>query len=119
MTPAAMLLSLAERANLLYFSFDLNTQRFTYWNTSFISFIGMDGNELQPNTLLPMIHPEDQQYIISQYRGLLQGRLVHDVECRFVRGNHERWLRMNPFLFAEKGRIYWLAMQKILPYIKA
>lgn len=98
-----MLLSLAERANLLFFSFDLTSQRFTYQNAAFDHFFGLSGNQYQPDALLAIVHSEDLQFITSQYQSLLEGKTFHDVECRFVRGNHERWLRINPFLSTTDG----------------
>lgn len=103
MTPTAMLLSLAERANLLFFSFDLTAGRFTYVNPAFASFFSLEKEVFETDTLFAMVHTEDQKHIISQYKALLEEKPIRDMESRFEIGNNERWLRINPFLSTENG----------------
>lgn len=103
MIPAAMLHALAERTNLLVFAYDLGSGHFTYVNSAFTSFFGLEEGELQSDTLLGTVHPEDQEYITSKFKALLAEKTVQDVECRFVKGGNERWLRIDPFFSGEEG----------------
>jgi two-component system sensor histidine kinase VicK len=103
MDSSAMLLALAGRSSLLFFCFDLVNVRFTYVNDAFVSFFGLNDNQLQPDTVLSMVHSEDQQHIASTLKALLEGNLFQNVECRIVRGGNERWLRITPFLLVDDG----------------
>lgn len=48
-----------------------------------------------------MVYPEDKSYVESNIRDCLQGKVVSDLEFRVLRGDHQLWLRMNPYLYQE------------------
>jgi two-component system sensor histidine kinase VicK len=99
------LFSLTEVSDQLYFSYHLEENRFVYLNPAFIDFFDLDVEPTVP-LLLAMVHPEDQKYVASQCEACLSGDIVKEVECRIVRGQSERYIRIFPYLIGEAtGRL--------------
>ncbi len=100
MTPSAALSKLAEDSGLLFFSYDLTTSRFLYLNPAFKDFFNVP-DDVAPATLLEMVHPEDHNYLSAKLQEYLDEKGAQPVECRIIRGDHERWLRIHPRLLKE------------------
>jgi two-component system sensor histidine kinase VicK len=94
---------LAERSSQLYFSYHLVDNRFVYLNPAFQDFL--DCTETTPTVplLLAMVHPEDQEYVTSQCLACVEGKAIEEIECRIVRGDEQRNLRIFPYLITEQG----------------
>jgi len=92
--------SLTELSCQLYFSYSLGEKRFVYLNPAFNEFFDLDAEPTVP-LLLAMVHPEDQEYVASQCVACMTGNVVKDVECRIVRGESERYIRIFPYLIRE------------------
>lgn len=99
------LYSLTETSCQLYFSYDLDENRFVYLNPAFIDFFDFHVEPTVP-LLLAMVHQEDQEYVIAQCHACLSGEIVKDVECRIIRGDSQRYIRVFPYLIREgEGRL--------------
>lgn len=94
------LYSLTEASCQLYFSYNLEEDRFVYLNPAFIDFFDFRVEPTVP-LLLAMVHPEDQEYVASQCKACLSGDIVKDVECRIVRGESQRYIRISSYLIKE------------------
>jgi two-component system sensor histidine kinase VicK len=101
--PSTPLLYLAERSNELFFIYDLIQKQFTYMNPTCISFFGLKDHNIKAKELLKSVHPEDQEYVLSQFKICIDGQMVVDAECRIRRGKYERWLSITPFVSTENG----------------
>jgi two-component system sensor histidine kinase VicK len=101
--PSIPLLYLAERSNELFFIYDLIQKQFTYMNPTCISFFGLKDHNIKAKELLKSVHPEDQEYVLSQFKICIDGQTVVDAECRIRRGKYERWLSITPFVSTENG----------------
>lgn len=101
--PSIPLLYLAERSNELFFIYDLIQKQFTYMNPTCISFFGLKDHNIKAKELLKSVHPEDQEYVLSQFKTCIDGQTVVDAECRIRRGKYERWLSITPFVSTENG----------------
>lgn len=101
--PSTPLLYLAERSNELFFIYDLIQKQFTYMNPTCISFFGLKDHNIKAKELLKSVHPEDQEYVLSQFKTCIDGQTVVDAECRIRRGKYERWLSITPFVSTENG----------------
>lgn len=101
--PSIPLLYLAERSNELFFIYDLIQKQFTYMNPTCISFFGLKDHNIKAKELLKSVHPEDQEYVLSQFKICIDGQMVVDAECRIRRGKYERWLSITPFVSTENG----------------
>lgn len=97
---ADTLYSLTEVSCQLYFSYDLEENHFVYMNPAFIDFFDFNVEPTVP-LLLAMVHPEDQEYAIGQCNACLSGEVVKDIECRIVRGESQRYIRVFPYLIRE------------------
>jgi two-component system sensor histidine kinase VicK len=110
------LYSLTEASDQLYFSYHLEENRFSYLNPAFIDFFDLDVEPTVP-LLLAMVHPEDQKYVISQCEACLSGNTVGSVECRVVRGESQRYIRVFPYLITEAaGRFFMGCAEDITTY---
>jgi two-component system sensor histidine kinase VicK len=87
-------LYLIERSASLFFIYDCKQERFTYMNSSCTDFFDLESAEIEPSVLRHLVHPEDQQYVLSRLDACLDGQIVPDFECRIQRGTHLRWLRI-------------------------
>lgn len=103
MKPPALLYSLAEHSDFLFFSYDLRAGWFTYVNPVCSTFFGLNTDKPKPDDLWPAVHPDDQDYFTSKLATLLDGKLNESVECRFVRGSHQRILRIHAYVIKENG----------------
>lgn len=92
---------LAERINVLLFTFDMRAERFTFMNAACITFFNLDSPDVELTELIEMIHPDDQLYVLSKFKAFLNQELVENVEFRVRRGAYERWLRITPYLITE------------------
>jgi two-component system sensor histidine kinase VicK len=92
---------LAERSSELYFIYDLTHQKFNYMNATCLSFFDLDSFDVQPDLIFEMIHPDDRIYLNAKVGSCLAGETVTDIECRVIRGNNERWLRIKPTVINE------------------
>ena len=101
--PSTPLLYLADRSNELFFIYDLIQKQFTYMNPTCISFFGLKDHNIKAKELLKSVHPEDQEYVLSQFKTCIDGQTVVDAECRIRRGKYERWLSITPFVSTENG----------------
>lgn len=101
--PSIPLLYLAERSNELFFIYDLIQKQFTYMNPTCISFFCLKDHNIKAKELLKSVHPEDQEYVLSQFKTCIDGQTVVDAECRIRRGKYERWLSITPFVSTENG----------------
>jgi len=101
--PSTPLLYLADRSNELFFIYDLIQKQFTYMNPTCISFFGLKDHNIKAKELLKSVHPEDQEYVLSQFKICIDGQMVVDAECRIRRGKYERWLSITPFVSTENG----------------
>jgi two-component system sensor histidine kinase VicK len=101
--PSTHLLYLADRSNELFFIYDLIQKQFTYMNPTCISFFGLKDHNIKAKELLKSVHPEDQEYVLSQFKTCIDGQTVVDAECRIRRGKYERWLSITPFVSTENG----------------
>lgn len=110
------LYSLTEASCQLYFSYHLDEDRFVYLNPACIDFFDLSVEPTVP-LLLAMVHPEDQKYIASQLEACLSGEIIKDVECRIVRGESQRYLRIFPYLITETtGRLLMGYAEDITSY---
>ena len=103
MTPSAALLRWSEQSCLFFFSYDVTNRRIIYLNPAFQDFFGQSESLVDYSVLLAMVHPDDQQYVKFKISDCLQGLAVPEIECRIVRGNQHRWLRINPYLSKSDG----------------
>ncbi len=95
------LLLLTESSVQLYFSFDLDKNRFDYINPAFKRFFNIEDLSMPIPFLLAFVHPEDQGYIADQVCSCLAGQAVKKVECRIVTGTQIRHLRISAHLLSE------------------
>jgi two-component system sensor histidine kinase VicK len=97
------LLLLTQRSDQLYFSYHLANNHFVYLNPAFEDFFDITDTTPTVPLLLAMVHPEDQEYVISKFTACLEGKIAEDLECRIVRGQEQRYLRVFPYLITEGG----------------
>lgn len=110
------LYSLTESSDQLYFSYHLDENRFVYLNPAFIDFFDFDVEPTVP-LLLAMVHPEDQSYIVSQCEACLSGDTVKEIECRIVRGESQRYIRVFPYLIRQAtGNLFMGCAEDITTY---
>jgi two-component system sensor histidine kinase VicK len=112
------LLYLAERSSELFLTFDLKSGRFTYMNPTCVEFFDLDNKEIDSKLLLRMIHVDDQKHILTNLNRCIAGETVADVECRFERGVHHRWLRITPFLSSENDKMLLIVQAEDITLIK-
>lgn len=72
-------------------------------NPTFVEFFNLRSIEISPRLLLNMIHLEDRRYVLTKLKACTDGQAVGDVECRVVRAENERWLRITVHLASEAG----------------
>jgi two-component system sensor histidine kinase VicK len=104
MNTSNYLLYLAERSSELFLIFDLKSGGFTYMNPSCVEFFNLDNHNIDSKLLLGTIHVEDQNYVLTNLEWCIAGEVISDLECRIVRGKHQRWLRITPFLSNENNQ---------------
>ncbi|PRY55197.1 two-component system sensor histidine kinase VicK [Arcticibacter pallidicorallinus] len=110
------LYSLTEASDQLYFSYHVEENRFIYLNPAFIDFFDLDVQPTIP-LLLAMVHPEDQKYVASQCEACLSGNTVGNLECRIVRRESQRYIRIFPYLITEaSGRLLMGCAEDITTY---
>jgi two-component system sensor histidine kinase VicK len=112
------LLYLAERSSELFLTFDLKSGRFTYMNPTCIEFFDLDNKDIDSTLLLQMIHVNDQNHVGTNLDRCIAGEVISDIECRIVRGIHQRWLRITPFLFNENDQLVLIAQAEDITTIK-
>jgi two-component system sensor histidine kinase VicK len=95
---------LVERSTELFLSFDLESNNFTYMNSSCKSFFNLEFHDVKVLQLLNMINLEDRRYVVDKVKSCIAGELITDIECRINRGENFRWLRVNPFLSNKNGK---------------
>ena len=88
---------LAERTSMLLFVYNLNQARFTFMNPSCLDFFRLENNDVSTAELLEMISNDDQEYVVSKYNALMEGKLQEDIEFRVQHGEHQRWLRISAY----------------------
>jgi two-component system sensor histidine kinase VicK len=90
---------LAKRSGQLFFCFDASNGRLVFSNPAFNDFFALEKGTDTYHALLNRVHPEDKAYITSKVADCLSGKTLKNIECRFVRGKNERWLRITPYLY--------------------
>jgi two-component system sensor histidine kinase VicK len=103
MDVSSSLFYLAERSSELFFVFDLKTSEFQYMNPRCLEFFDLESIDVDAKLLFDKIHPDDQEYVLTNLRNCIDGQTVADVECRVLRGNYERFLSITPFFINEEG----------------
>jgi two-component system sensor histidine kinase VicK len=103
MQPPNNISLLTQRSSQLYFSYNIVNECFVYINPAFEDFFNLIDTVPTVALLLAMVHPEDQDYIIAQCKACLAGISIEDVECRVVRGEAQRTLRIFPHLIHDEG----------------
>jgi len=96
-------LHLAERSSNLSLAYDLSSGQFKYMNPACISFFGLESEVVKADLLLSKVHPDDQKYVLDKLNACIDGKIIDEVECRFIRGKYQRWLRISPHLILENG----------------
>ena len=94
---------LADRSDVLLFTFDTVLNRFTFMNQAFQSFFGLENIDTEPVTLLEMIAPDDQMYVLSKFNAFLKQQVIEQVEFRVRRGQYQKWLRVTPYIIDENS----------------
>jgi len=107
-SPVAFLQTLSERADAVFFAYDIAAKRFTYLNAAFERVWRKTRKSIMdtPDTLFKTIHPEDKAHVLKAYQELLDGTLLHDIEFRIkLRNDNERWVCVKPMLQEEPALI--------------
>ena len=81
---ATLLLPFLECDQRIYYAFSLTHKRFEYLSPFFDSFFGLDQNQIRPDQLFAMIHPDDRTFLRASYLQLKPGRLKRDLEFRIT-----------------------------------
>jgi two-component system sensor histidine kinase VicK len=87
-------------------------------NPSCVEFFNLDNKDIDSKFLLRTIHVDDQQYVLTNLEKCIAGEVISDVECRVVRGIHQRWLRITPFLSNENNQRVLIAQAEDITIIK-
>ncbi|TGD78482.1 PAS domain-containing sensor histidine kinase [Hymenobacter wooponensis] len=84
---ATLFRPLAERGQLLYFVYHLESGRVVYASASCQTVLGVEPEELNSELphILARLHPDDVSYAQTRLGHLRQGRFVEDVEVRLVK----------------------------------
>ena len=107
-SPYAFVPTLIERAESIYFSYDIATMCFTYLNPAFEKVWHKTRKSVldNPALLLKTIHPEDKAHVRTIYQELLEGTLVPEIEFRIkLRDQTERWVCVRPIRQEEPAAI--------------
>jgi two-component system, OmpR family, sensor histidine kinase VicK len=93
--------TIAEQSPNANFVFDLDAKQLVYVNHAFKVLTGVDNENLSAPAMLKLVHPEDREHLISNFRQLLDGVNKPTIEFRLqMNGNDEKWIRLTPFLFS-------------------
>lgn len=106
---------LANKTNLPIFVYEVEQRQFSYQNPAFEkSFNLPTGITIQPDSLLHMVHPEDQQYLTEAYCLFVTGEESEEIEFRIeLPEQEERWVCLTALLFREKT-----GKQRIIGYME-
>lgn len=96
--PSSLLITLAENDPRLYFAFDINSKQFIYANPAFEAFFQIKYNEASAESLLAMVHPEDQGYVKENVNKLAPGGFKNNISFSMqLPEKKECFLRLNLF----------------------
>ncbi|RDC58663.1 PAS domain-containing protein [Adhaeribacter pallidiroseus] len=101
-------LALAEKADLVFFSYDLATKHFTYLNPAFEKVWHTSRQSIRQNPLqlFKTVHSEDKLHVQGAYLDLRNGVLVEPIEFRIqVRHHPVRWISLKALLQEEPEAI--------------
>lgn len=95
---------LTERSNLLFFSYDLNENKFDYLNAAFELLFRVTSNKVTVEKLWELVHPEDKEYVKKGFFELKSREDKVDGEFRIRINSKEYWLRLHAFYIKENHR---------------
>jgi two-component system, OmpR family, sensor histidine kinase VicK len=107
-SPLTFLHTLSERADAVFFSYDIAESCFAYLNPAFEKVWCKTRKSVleNPAAMLKTIHPEDKPHVKQIYQELLEGVIIREFEFRIKLRNHnERWICVKPILLEEQGII--------------
>ncbi|MBB5394763.1 PAS domain-containing sensor histidine kinase [Mucilaginibacter sp. AK015] len=85
---------LTEKSSVASFVFNINTGKFIYANPAFASLVGANYDELTPNHLSEIIHPEDRVYAQKALADVLGHTLANYVQLRILVNKEIKWVRI-------------------------
>ncbi|MBB4603267.1 two-component system sensor histidine kinase VicK [Hymenobacter luteus] len=95
---ASLFRPLAERSQVVYFVYQLETKEVAYVSAAYETVLGRPREAASQDlpALLARLHPDDQSYAAARLAHLLQGKFVEDVELRLMpapgRAGQPQWL---------------------------
>jgi two-component system sensor histidine kinase VicK len=94
-------LALAELTKHAIFSFNVESNQFTYTNPAFKEFAILNDNSLTGMDIEELIHPQDVGFVKEGYKGLLQEGIKQNVEFRILLPDKTvKTIRMEAFIIA-------------------
>jgi len=102
MSIAQTIAAMAEQSSQLYFSFDVQNNKFIYQNHALKSFLDA-GQDFNFTNIRRLIHPEDIPYFFSKIREGMNGLTIDKMEFRVLINGVEHWLRLFVVLIKDEN----------------
>ncbi|PRY05015.1 two-component system sensor histidine kinase VicK [Pontibacter ummariensis] len=96
---------LIRQTGKVLFSYDVDSGSFTHLNTAFPYLWNRTRESVlaNPSIILDTVHPDDRDYLVKEYRELLDGIIKYDVEFRIILPDKSvSWMLLNPKLVTDQ-----------------
>jgi two-component system, OmpR family, sensor histidine kinase VicK len=103
---------LINKTGKVLFSFDADASRLTFLSHSFSQIWRRPPESViaNPELILQTIHPDDRDYLVTEYEELLSGVLKERIEFRIkLPDNSARWLQLSPQLIITEDGTRFIA----------
>lgn len=94
----------AQQSSILYFAFDLTSNKFLYLSNAFEKIWKMKPIIItdNPYTILDTIHQDDIDYLTKHFHELIMGKKKQDIEFRIDMPETKAWITLKPILISQE-----------------